>query len=377
MRGTDANLVFANMKTMNTLAARWSVRLGLSAATVAALAIAPAVTAAAAPATPSASFTWHTFKLLNGWKSASAPQLITGTPAWALHDGVIYLRGAITQPTPGGLALFAKLPPSARSASDLYIQTYTQAETPGTVFIDTQSGGMQAFNGNSFAFTSLAGISYPTAKIKSQKLTLKNGWKPGQSVFGTGSPSYGLSGGVVHLSGSLDSGKTGFSAFVLPKGARPSHQLYISVYTFQGSTGSLEIKPTGSVVLFGSGAKSFASLANVSFPVGAKWHTFKLQDGWKSGQASSNSGAPAYTIIDGVVYLTGAMVDPKGTIGLWTTLPAGVKTAKDVLEIEVYTVNSTAGGIAVTNSLGLVSENPFTNAQDFTSLAGVAYPQGS
>jgi len=43
----------------------------------------------------------------------------------------------------------------------------------------------------------------------------------------------------------------------------------------------------------------------------------------------------------------------------------------------VYTVNGTAGGVAITNSVGLVSSNPFSNAETFTSLAGIAYPPGS
>jgi hypothetical protein len=32
------------------------------------------------------------------------------------------------------------------------------------------------------------------------------------------------------------------------------------------------------------------------------------------------------------------------------------------------------GAVAITNSLGLVSSNPFSNAEAFTSLAGIAYP---
>ena len=33
--------------------------------------------------------------------------------------------------------------------------------------------------------------------------------------------------------------------------------------------------------------------------------------------------------------------------------------------------------MAVTNSLGLVSSMPFSNAKAFTSLAGIAYPKNS
>ena len=70
-----------------------------------------------APARPvtSAKLSWHPFKLLHGWKSATAKKLLTGTPAWALQNGVVYLRGAIRQPTAGGTA-FASLPKQARPA---------------------------------------------------------------------------------------------------------------------------------------------------------------------------------------------------------------------------------------------------------------------
>jgi hypothetical protein len=71
------------------------------------------------------------------------------------------------------------------------------------------------------------------------------------------------------------------------------------------------------------------------------------------------------------------MDQPTSGTGLWTNLPAAARTKTDVLEIEVYTVNGTAGSVAITNSLGLAGSAPFTNAEDFTSLAGVAYPQAS
>jgi hypothetical protein len=68
-----------------------------------------------------------------------------------------------------------------------------------------------------------------------------------------------------------------------------------------------------------------------------------------------------------------------GLVGLVAgpTLPAAARTAADVLEIEVDTSGGNAGAIAVTDSLGLVSSAPFTNAKAFTSLAGIAYPKNS
>ena len=66
------------------------------------------------------------------------------------------------------------------------------------------------------------------------------------------------------------------------------------------------------------------------------------------------------------------MLGPSAADGLWTDYPKGVKTAADVLELEVYT-SGPNGAIAVTNSLGLVASSPFSFAQGCTSLGGIAY----
>ena len=320
-------------------------------------------------------FTWHPLALVNGWASASTTSLRTGKPAWAVHDGVVYLRGAVKQPA-GGSSAFATLPASARPAHNLYIQVYTNSDTPGILYIGAD-GTMEAYDGNATTFTSISAVSYPTAAVKSTKLTLKNGWASSQPTYNTGNPAYAVSRGVVYLSGSMHGGTTSAPAFVLPKAARPAHVMYVSVYTFDGSTGFLEILPTGEVDAEGADAASYTSLASISFPVAStKWHNFKLKAGWKSDAQTYGTGAPSYAVINGIDYLTGSMDQPVSGTGLWTDLPAAARST-DVLEIEVYTVNGTAGSIAITNSLGLVSSNPFTDAEAFTSLAAVAYPPSS
>jgi hypothetical protein len=361
---------------------RWSALAGLSAAALMALASGGAV-ALAAPAHPrpapavTSKFTWHSFKLMNGWVSASKPSVKTGTPSWALRGGVVYLRGAVKVAATKTSTTFGTLPTYARPAHNLYIQIYTWPEAPGTLYIGS-NGLVEAYNGNSSSFASLSGVSYAIAPIKPHKVTLRNGWASSQSDWGTGDPAYAISGGVVYLSGSLKSGAAGSIAFTLPKAARPPHQMFLAVYTNGGTTGTVTIEPDGAVMLGGSDSVNFTSLANISFPVrGAKWHNFKLEDGWKSGFTPFHTATPAYTIINGVVYFTGTMLDPTGTDGLWTTFPKGVRTAADVLTMEVYTDDGTSGSVAVTNDFGLVSSNPFSFARGCTSLAGIAYPQGS
>ncbi|HWF79921.1 MAG TPA: hypothetical protein VN695_05000 [Streptosporangiaceae bacterium] len=362
---------------------RRSARLIAPAAALLTLAGGTAAVAASTPGhvamkAATTKLTWHPFTLINGWKSASKKELVTGQPAWAYHNGIVYFRGAIMQPNPAGGVVFANLPKFARPAHKLYIQVYTNGDDRGILYVGN-GGTLKALDGNAFTFTSLAAVSYPTAAVKSHKLTLENGWTSSQSVYGTGDPSYAVSGGVVYLSGSLHTSGTSQLATVLPKAARPAHRMVVAVYTFDDiDVGWVDIMPTGQVRVFGADAPIFTSLANISYPVvGTKWHNFKLEDGWKSGQATFGTATPAYAIINGIVYLNGSMTGATAPNGLWTTLPVGVRTAADVLEIEVYTAGGSVGGIAITASLGLVSSTPFSNAKQFTSLAALAYPQSS
>ena len=324
-----------------------------------------------------APFLWHTLPLENGWASASKKSLVTGTPAWAIRDGVVYLRGAIKQTIPSGSYIVAQLPQFAWPTHDLYLQVYTSSAEPGVLYIGA-NGTVEVYYGNSGTFTSLAAVSYPTKTVKSSNLALENGWQSSQSRYDTGNPAYSVSNGVVYLSGSMHTGGTSRLAFVLPKAARPAAGMYISTYTFDGTTGWLHIQSTGQVYADGPSAPEYTNLANISFPVAStKWHNFPLTAGWKSGAVQFHTAPPSYAVINGVVYLTGSMHQPVSGTGLWTFLPAPARTNGDVLEIEADTSNGSTGSVAMTNSLGLVGSTPFTNARAFTSLAGIAYPPSS
>lgn len=113
----------------------------------------------------------------------------------------------------------------------------------------------------------------------------------------------------------------------------------MSVYTFDGSTGWLQILPTGQVYVNGPWSTGYTSLAGLSFPVAStKWAYFKLSAPWKS---------------DAVNFRT------------------------DVLDIEVDMAAGATGGVTITNRLGLAASTPFGKARSFTSLAAIAYPQNS
>lgn len=109
------------------------------------------------------------------------------------------------------------------------------------------------------------------ASVTFHHLSLVNGWKSSQSQYGSGNPSAGSSNGVVYLSGSLHQPSGTSTKFAtLPQACRPSHYLYLPIYTLGGGDGSLEISPGGAVSLFGSGdRRGYSSLAGVSYPLGS------------------------------------------------------------------------------------------------------------
>jgi len=343
-------------------------------------AVAASAAASAPPVQPATTFIWHPIPLENGWSSASTSTLVTGTPAWAISNGVVYLRGAVRQSMGESSFVFGQLPQYAWPPHKLYLSVFTSQDVPGVVLVGTD-GSLEAYEGNAGTFTSLSGVSYPAASatMKVHKLGLEHGWASSGPIYQTGDPSYAISNGVVYLSGSMHRNTgTAHVATLLPKAARPAQVLYVLVYNFDGSTGWLQILPTGQVEAFGLDAPDYTSLAGVSYPApGAKWHNFALEDGWHSGAAKFRTAAPAYAVINGVAYLNGSMYQTTYKIGLWTNLPAAARTAADVLEIEVDMSGGNPGAIAVTDSLGLVSTNPYSDAQAFTSIAGVAYPQSS
>jgi len=98
-------------------------------------------------------------------------------------------------------------------------------------------------------------------------LKLINGWS---KYSATGAPTYGVSNGVVYLSGGMHQTAGSNNEFaVLPKGARPSHTLWIGVYSEATTSAFLEITPSGLMFIGGSDDQFFASLAGVSFPLGS------------------------------------------------------------------------------------------------------------
>jgi hypothetical protein len=164
------------------------------------------------------------------------------------------------------------LPAAARPSRVLYITVYTLDDTQGfvTIYPTGQVYTSADPYSNAQGYTSLAGISYPAPATAMSKLALKNGWVSSQSEYNTGDPSYAVRNGIAYLSGSLHQASGTNQVFaVLPPAARPAHTVYLSVYTYSGTIGLLQIEPTGNIAAFDDGAQQYTSLAGLSFPLGS------------------------------------------------------------------------------------------------------------
>ncbi len=186
------------------------------------------------------------------------------------------------------------------------------------------SGGASASVSGASRASGAAGHAVPASGVTWHRLTGINGWHSGQSRYSTGDPSWGISGGVVYLAGSvIRSSGTSTLLAVLPSQARPSHQLFITVYTLNDTTGSLVISPNGKMRAYnGTGnAAGFTSLAGVSFPARTlAQKKLTLLNSWQSSQAAFNSGDPSYAVSGGLVYLSGSLQQSAGN-DIFATLP--------------------------------------------------------
>jgi hypothetical protein len=114
-----------------------------------------------------------------------------------------------------------------------------------------------------------------TAGVSWNSIVLQNGWVSSNSTFASGNPKVALQSNVVYLSGSLhqSSGSSPVFGF-LPSTFRPTHNMWITVYTFGGTSGTLYIGKDGTMEAFSSStcgsvdsAQCYTSLASVSYPI--------------------------------------------------------------------------------------------------------------
>lgn len=336
---------------------------------------AAAATANAAPASPA--FTVTSLHLYNHWVSEQSVFNSGNPTASRDSNGYVHLAGSLARGTsPGAFTL----PVADRPASTLYIDDYTFGYTTGFVVI-YPNGKVFMEGADATSYSSLAGISFPSASVGAFDLSLVNGWVSEDPAFSTGNPAVSLDPtGTVHLSGSLAGGSDLSTAFTLPAGMRPTHTTYLDVYTFGGTVGSLEITKSGSVTLFGGSVSNFTSLAGVSFQTAAAGapSALPLSNGWKGG---SFTGGPPAALLDsqGVVHLSGAL--NKGSNDtVAATLPSQDWPSHD-LYLPTYTFDGTPGGVEITTGgqiypVGTPTTGTSSTATEYTSLGSISFPAG-
>jgi hypothetical protein len=131
----------------------------------------------------------------------------------------------------------------------------------------------------------------------------------------------------------------------------------------------------------GSGA-GYAASTVASRPAAAPkitWHRLPLRNGWQAAAKGYGGGAPAYTISNSVVYLTGIASRanqnaPLGELGL---LPKSARP-KHVLWFEAFNyAGSGQSTIQVFPSGEVQVLGTGGDENYFTSLAGIEFPLGS
>jgi len=130
--------------------------------------------------------------------------------------------------------------------------------------------------GGGAGYAATATSSHPATKITWHSLALRNNWKPAAKGFQVGWPKYAVSNGVVYLTGvaarSNQSSPIPSVIGVLPKGARPTHNLWMTAFNYAAAGASeIEIATNGNVEVLGNGGDEnyFTSLAGISFALGA------------------------------------------------------------------------------------------------------------
>jgi hypothetical protein len=326
--------------------------------------------------------TWHRLALRNGWRSSRSKSYSVANPSYTVIGGIVYLDGSLHQSYRSATE-FAVLPRGARPAHKVFLTVLSGSVgpgVPGTVEIEP-NGVMRATSaaGTARKLTSLEAVSFPAAGAHRTSLKLLNGWQSGSKALGTGDPAYTVRSGIAYLSGSLSTTSGSSTQFAkLPRNVRPRSVLYLAVYANGGSAGDLVIEPSG--VIYDTSYGQIA-LDGVSYPTAAaklSWHKLKLSTGWTSSQSSYSTGDPEYAVAGPIVYLAGSMyfnTSPAGNSSIFAAIPKAAQPLNLIVR-QVYT-NQDSTGALVLATFGIAGSNPSSNAEEFTSLAGISYPRNS
>jgi hypothetical protein len=145
---------------------------------------------------------------------------------------------------------------------------------------------------------------------------------------------------------------------------------------------AIVISLTALTFSLGSGAGYAASVA-VQHPAATKitWHGLGLRNGWQPGSKEfKGDGNPAYTVSNGVVYITGATYRTNQSDSLPSVIATLPKSARPKHDLWFTAFNEAANGgsfIEVSPNGNVSVAGSGGDENYFTSLAGVEFPLGS
>jgi phosphatidylethanolamine-binding protein (PEBP) family uncharacterized protein len=312
-------------------------------------------------------------------------------PTWYKDgSGVVHLQGAVKQTSDAGSGanVIGTLPPAARPKHNVY----TIVHTFGGTFADldiTANGEIILINPDSFfatdySFVSLEGISYrPSGKTFPINLNTTN--FSGDAGFGSRPPGWYIDrSGIVHLQGAVTETDTfGNYDFIgtLPPAARPKHNVYTIVHTFDGTYADLEIASNGTLNLIDSRIVNytFISLESITYRPSGKVSPVPLNTLNWFGDAGFGSRAPAwYTDKYGIVHLQGAVTqisNSGNSANVIGTLPPAARPTHNVYTI-VHTFDGTYADLEIASNGKLILINPRPPAVTdyaFVSLESISY----
>jgi hypothetical protein len=297
--------------------------------------------ATAAPASQGVTFTDLT--LQNGWTTYPT----TATPAVAIIDGIVHLRGGISNPSVSNSDVAFVLPKRFRPPKYVSVPVDMWQATPGELNI-APDGTTEVISAGATSdatqFTSLDGVSFALSAARYTPLRLRRGWHNFDSFYRK--PSVGLTGGVVHFAGDIRTAGTSRTAFTLPRKFRPRKTVSILINVCTGSLGLLDISQTG-VVKVEAAAWQFqcsTSLEGATFALSGKSFTaLKLGQGWKEAAGAAKASVRE---IAGIVRFRGA-IRINGTSTNAFVLPARFRPAT-----EVYVPISPCGSVTIRLDIG-------------------------
>jgi len=313
--------------------------------------------------------------LQNGWTGAP---FATATPAAAIIEGVVRLRGAIA--TTGANPLAFVLPVGFRPAATVYVPTDLCGAAKGRLVIQPTGAVTIEAGGGAWSaaqcFTSLEGVSFVASAAGVIPLSLQNGWTgaPG----GTRSPAATSTSGMVRLEGAVATAGANLPLFTLPPQLRPSTSVYVPVDLCNAVAGRLFFDPGGAVTVreVGDGfisAPCTTSLESVAFPLStAAFAPLTLVNGWTNAPFSTRNASVQN--ISGIVTFGGA-INTAGTNPVPFTLPPELRPATNVY-VSVGLCGANKGrlwiqpsGVVTVQELG----GTVSNATCFTSLEGASF----